>query len=75
MINSNLFQKIVSTITVLLTMAVSAQFTFNAHNNGWVQVNGSSGVTATNVVAVEMHMSGALNYKNWSLVARVVCLL
>lgn len=53
-------------------MAVSAQFTLNAHNNGWVQVNGSSGVTATNVVAVEMHMSGALNYKNWSLVARVV---
>lgn len=53
-------------------MAVSAQFTLNAHNNGWVQVNGSSGVTVTNVVAVEMHMSGALNYKNWSLVARVV---
>lgn len=53
-------------------MAVSAQFTLNAHNNGWVQVNGSSGVTATNVVAIEMHMSGALNYKNWSLVARVV---
>ena len=72
MINNNLFQKIVSTITLLLTMAVSAQFTLNAHNNGWVQVNGSSGVTATNVVAVEMHMSGALNYKNWSLVARVV---
>ncbi len=53
-------------------MAVSAQFTLNAHNKGWVQVNGSSGVTVTNVVAVEMHMSGALNYKNWSLVARVV---
>ncbi len=56
----------------MLTIAVSAQFTLNAHNNGWVQVNGSSGVTVTNVVAVEMHMSGALNYKNWSLVARVV---
>lgn len=53
-------------------MAVSAQFTLNAHNNGWVQVNGSNGVTTANVVAVEMHMSGALNYKNWSLVARVV---
>lgn len=53
-------------------MAVSAQFTLNAHNNGWVPVNGSSGVTTANVVAVEMHMSGALNYKNWSLVARVV---
>ncbi len=72
MINNNLFQKIVSTITLLLTMAVSAQFTLNARNNGWVQVNGSSGVTAANVVAVEMHMSGPLNYKNWSLVARVV---
>ncbi len=53
-------------------MAVSAQFTLNAHNKGWVQVNGSNGVTTANVVAVEMHMSGALNYKNWSLVARVV---
>lgn len=53
-------------------MAVSAQFTLNAHNNGWVQVNGSNGVTTANVVAIEMHMSGALNYKNWSLVARVV---
>ncbi len=53
-------------------MAVSAQFTLNAHNNGWVQVNGSNGVTTANVVVVEMHMSGALNYKNWSLVARVV---
>lgn len=72
MINNNLFQKIVSTIMLLLTVAASAQLTLNAHNNGWVQVNGSSGVTVTNVVAVEMHMSGALNYKNWSLVARVV---
>ncbi len=53
-------------------MAVSAQFTLNAHNKGWVLVNGSSGVTVSNVVAVQMHMTGALNYKNWSLVARVV---
>ncbi len=37
-----------------------------------MQVNGSNGVTTANVVVVEMHMSGALNYKNWSLVARVV---
>lgn len=72
MINSNLFQKIVSTITLLLTIAVSAQFWLNPYPKGWVPVNGSSGVTVTNVVTVQMHMPGALNYKNWSLVARVV---
>ncbi len=57
---------------MLLTITTSAQFTINAHNNGWILVNGSNGATITNVVAIELHMNGPLNYKKWSLVARVV---
>lgn len=66
------FQTVFSTIFLLISQLSSAQFTINAHNNGWVPVNGSSGATITNVVKVQLHMNGQLNYKNWSLVARVV---
>lgn len=57
---------------MLISIISSAQFTINAHNNGWVQVNGSSGVTVNNIITVQLQMNGALNYKNWSLVGRVV---
>lgn len=72
MISKNFLPTILSTYIMLISIISSAQFTINAHNNGWVQVNGSSGVTVNNIVTVQLQMNGALNYKNWSLVGRVV---
>lgn len=72
MINKKFLYQIISTIILFISVTSPAQFVINAHNAGWVQVNGSSGVTVNNVVVVQLHMNGPLNYKNWSLVGRVV---
>ena len=72
MINNKYIQNIFVSFFLMASLFVSAQFTLNSHNNGWVQVNGSSGVTVKNVVVNQLQMNGPLNIKNWSIVGRVV---
>lgn len=72
MINKIYKQYILMTIFLLSSLFVSAQFTINAHNSGWIQVNGSSGVTVKNIAVLQLQMNGTLNHKNWSIVGRVV---
>ncbi|MEG0696393.1 hypothetical protein [Algoriella sp.] len=72
MINNKYIQNIFVSFFLMTSLFVSAQFTLNSHNNGWVQVNGSSGVTVKNVVVNQLQMNGPLNIKNWSIVGRVV---
>lgn len=57
---------------IVNSIYLSAQFTINAYSSGWIQVNGSSGVTVKNVVSTQLQMNGPINYKNWSIVARVI---
>lgn len=69
--NNRLIKNIVLIVFFLLSIYSYPQFMINAYNNGWILVNGSSGVTIKNVGTIQLHLNGALNYKNWSIVARV----
>ena len=50
---------------------LSAQFTINSHNTGWVLVNGSHGTKVTGLLVIQMQINGDNNYNNWSIVTRV----
>ena len=72
MINNKYIATFLMSFILMMSCSVTAQFTLNAHNNGWIQVNGSTGVVVKNVVVLQLQMNGPLNYSNWSIAGRVV---
>ncbi len=65
-------QKVLSIVFILLTTFIFGQFSINAHNTGWIQVNGSNGVVAKNAVVIQLHVNGPIDIKKWSLVGKAI---
>lgn len=58
---------------LICSTSLSAQeFKMNSYSSGWIPVNSSAGITIKDFLKIQLDMQSRTNYKNWSVVARVI---
>ena len=70
--NKNVLNYFLILMLLFSTFLSAQEFRMSSYNSGWIPVNSSAGVTIKDFLKIQLDIQSRTDYKNWSIVARVV---